>query len=118
MTKYEKEVYDIITTSGEHLTVEQVYTELKKKYPKVVKATAYNNVNKLWKAGLIHRVSVENLPDRYDCAVKHDHLVCRKCGRLTDISFKDLTSTLREQIGEEILSYDLKVFYLCVDCRK
>lgn len=118
MTMYEKEIYSIITHSNEHLTVEQIFLELKQTYPKVVIATVYNNVNKLWEAGLIRRVSVENMPDRYDRTEKHDHLVCRRCGRLTDVSFKDLTASLREQTGEEFLFYDLKVFYLCPECRK
>ncbi len=118
MTKYEREIYHIITGSVKHLTVEQIYMEIKNKYPKVVLATVYNNVNKLWKAGLIRKVSVENMPDRYDRLTRHDHLVCQRCGRLADISFEDLTVSLRRQLGEDFLSYDLKVFYLCPDCRK
>ncbi len=118
MTKYEVEIYNIITKSMEPLTVEQIYTELQKKYPKVVMATVYNNVNKLWKACLIRKIAVENMPDRYDRVVKHDHLICQMCGRLTDISFQDLTASLREQMQGEFLSYDLKVFYICPECRK
>ena len=118
MTTYEREIYHMITGSPEHLTVEQIYGEMKGKYPRIVLATVYNNVNRLWKAGLIHKVSVENMPDRYDRVVKHDHLVCQKCGKLADISFDDLTASLRRQLGEEFLSYDLKVFYLCPDCRE
>lgn len=118
MTKYEAEIYNIITKSMEHLTVEQIYTELQKKYPKVVMATVYNNVNKLWKARLIRKIAVENMPDRYDRVVKHDHLICQMCGRLTDISFQDLMASLREQMQGEFLSYDLKVFYICPECRK
>lgn len=118
MTTYEREVYHIITGSGEHLTVEQIYTKIKNKYPKIVLATVYNNVNKLWKAGLIHKITVENMPDRYDRVIKHDHLVCQRCGKLADILFDDLTASLRRQLGEDFLSYDLKVFYLCPACRK
>lgn len=118
MTKYEEEIYNIITRSTEHLTVEQIYTELKKKCSKVVMATVYNNVNKLWKAKRIRKITVENMPDRYDRIVRHDHLVCQRCGKLTDISFEDLTAELREQMGEEFLFYDLKVYYICPDCRK
>ncbi len=117
MTKYEQEIYNIITTSIDHLTVEQIYMELKKTCPKVVMATVYNNVNKLWKAGLIRKVSIENVPDRYDRIRKHDHLVCQKCGKLADISFEDLTDSLREQMGGDFLSYDLKVFYICPECQ-
>lgn len=118
MTKYEREIYQIITGSTNHLTAEQIYMEMKRKYPKIVLATVYNNVNRLWKAGMIHKVSVENMPDRYDRVIKHDHLVCQRCGRLADISFEDLTASLRRQLGEDFLSYDLKVFYLCPECRK
>lgn len=117
MTKYEKAIYQLITASTEHLTVEQIFLEMKKSYPKIVMATVYNNVNKLWKAGRIRKVSVENMPDRYDRMAKHDHLVCQACGKLTDVSLEDLTGALRRQVGEEWLFYDLKIFYLCPDCR-
>ena len=118
MTKYEAEIYSIITMSTEHLTVDQIYAELKEKYPKVVMATVYNNVNKLWKTRLIRKISGENMPDRYDRIIHHDHLVCQRCGKLADISFQDLTASLREQMGEDFLFYDLKVFYICPDCRE
>lgn len=118
MTKYAQEIYQIITSSVEHLTVEQIYAEIKKKYPGIVLATVYNNVNRLWRDGLVRKVSVENMPDRYDRLTRHDHLVCQRCGRLADVVFADLTASLRSQLGEELLSYDLKVFYLCPDCRE
>ena len=68
MTKYEKAIYDIVATSHEHLTVSQVYERLKEICPKVVPATVYNNLNKLWDSGLIRKVSIEGMPDRYDLA--------------------------------------------------
>ncbi len=36
MTKYEQEIYNIITTSIDHLTVEQIYMELKKHVQKLL----------------------------------------------------------------------------------
>ena len=117
MTKYEKAIYHIVDTSHEHLTVNQVYERLKDLYPKVVPATVYNNLNKLWESGFIRKVSIEGMPDRYDSAQKHDHLVCKQCGKIMDISFEDLTAPLRSQVGEDFLFYDLKVYYLCPECR-
>ena len=118
MTKYEKEIFAIISTSREHLTVEQVFNKLREIHPKVVLATVYNNLNKLLEEGLIRKVSIEGMPDRYDRTEKHDHLVCRHCGKLADIKCRDLTSSLHEQLGDEFLYYDLKVYYLCPECRK
>ena len=118
MTKYEKAIYEIIATSHAHLSATQIFEKLQNRYPNVVLATVYNNLNKLWTAGLIRKVSMEGMPDRYDTVQKHDHLVCRNCGKLADAAFKDLTASLREQMGDEFLYYDLKVYYVCPECRK
>lgn len=118
MTKYEKEIFAIINTSRDHLTAEQVFCRLKEDHPHVVLATVYNNLNKLLEAELIRKVLIEGMPDRYDRAERHDHLVCRYCGKLADTKFKDLTSSLREQMEDEFLYYDLKVYYICPECRK
>ncbi len=117
MTKYEKQIYEIVNKLAGHLTADQIFTELKKIYPSVSLATIYNNLNKLCEAGLIRKVSIEGSPDRYDRIEKHDHLVCTKCGRLTDICFEDLTASLKEQLGSSFFAYDLKVFYICPKCR-
>ena len=118
MTKYEKEIYRLITESAAHMTAEQVYGKVKVSYPSVSLATIYNNLNRLSGAGLIRKISVEGSPDRYDRPAKHDHIVCKRCGRLTDIQFADLTESLRKQLDGEFLFYDLKVYYICPECRR
>ena len=78
----------------------------------------YNNLNRLWQDDLIRKVSVEGMPDRYDRIQRHDHLICRRCGKLSDIDLGDLTAELEKKAGISILSYDLKLNYLCEECRK
>lgn len=117
MGKYAGSILDIINKSQEHLTAEQVFFRLKKAYPNVVLATVYNNLNALCREGKIRRVSAEGSPDRYDRVQKHDHLICSRCGKLSDVSFADLTGELEKQLGDSIISYDLKVLYICPDCR-
>lgn len=118
MTKYAKQLLDLINQSKEHMTAEQLFLELKKTEPRVVQATVYNNLNTLCQEGLIRKISIEGATDRYDKIARHDHLVCKKCGALSDISFENLTENLEKQLGKEIISYDLKVFYLCPKCRE
>ena len=117
MTKYEKEIFAIVNISREHLTVEQIFLKLRDIHPQVVLATVYNNLNRLLEEGLIRKVSVEGMPDRYDKMKKHDHLVCKRCGKLVDVTLEDLTASLKKQLGNDFLSYDLKVFYICPACR-
>ena len=118
MTRYEKSIYDIIDTSHEHLTANQVFEKLKKVYPGVATATVYNNLNKLCKDGFIRKISLDGMLERYDTIRKHDHLVCKNCGEILDIAFEDLTYPLRSQLGQDFLYYDLKVYRLCPACRE
>ena len=101
----------------DHLTAEMIYLRLKASNSKAVLATVYNNLNLLYEQDMVRKVSVEGYPDRYDKIVKHDHLVCKKCGALSDIRLSDLTAQLQAQIPEEIISYDLKNNYICPSCR-
>lgn len=118
MTKYGKKILQIVSSSHSHMTAEEIFCVLRRTYPSVVLATVYNNLNRLWEDGLIRKVSVEGMPDRYDRIRRHDHLVCKSCGRLLNIDLGDLTAQLEQKAGISILSYDLKLTYLCEDCRK
>ncbi|MFG6370123.1 MAG: transcriptional repressor [Lachnospiraceae bacterium] len=118
MTKNAKQILEIINASREHLSAEQIFFDLKKTNKKVVLATVYNNLTSLYKQGLIRKISVEGFPDRYDNIIRHDHLVCRNCGKLSDILLDDLTEKLQSQLGIHMLSYDLKINYICEECAK
>lgn len=117
MTKNAEAVLDIINTSYDHPTAEDIFLKLKQKKNKMVLATVYNNLNMLCKKGLIRRVCVDGVADRYDHTDRHDHLYCSKCGKIADIEFLDLTKAIEEQLGTKIQSYDLQVNYLCPDCQ-
>ena len=118
MTQNGKYILEIINDSEDHLTAEQIFLRLKEKNEKAVLATVYNNLASLYEQGRIRKVSVEGQPDRYDRIKRHDHLVCRKCGRLSDITLEDLSEKLQAQIAVPILSYDLKINYICPECLK
>ena len=118
VTEYAKKILEIVTGSHSHMTAERIFEALRRTNPKVVRATVYNNLNRLWAEGRVRKVSVEGMPDRYDRAERHDHLVCRGCGRLLDVDLGDLTEQLEQRVGRSILSYDLKLLYLCETCRE
>lgn len=118
MRGYREEILKIIRESGEHLTAEQIFHRVKKRCPQIVLATVYNNVNRLAEQGDIRRISTEGFPDRYDHATRHDHLICKRCGRLSDVTLQDLSEMLERELRQRILSYDLKIQYICPECRE
>ena len=118
MTRYGQSILEIVNCTDEHMTAEQIFFTLKKKFPAVVMATGYNNLNSLYQKGMIRKISVEGQPDRYDKNTRHDHLVCRRCGKLADLNLSDMTAELEKQVGFKIDIYDLKIYYLCPECRK
>ena len=117
MMKNAGQILQIIEESAEHLTAEQIHRKLKAGGSCAVLATVYNNLARLEAEGKICRVSVEGCPDRYDKALRHDHLVCKGCGKISDITLEDLTPRLQKQVDVKLLSYDLKLRYLCPACQ-
>lgn len=118
MTKNGKMIMEIIYASEEHLTAEQIFLRAKEQAPRIVLATIYNNLNALVAEGIVRRVKLDGSPDRYDRNTRHDHLVCDRCGRLTDVHLEDLSEKLERETGLAIESYDLNIHYLCDKCRK
>ena len=118
MKENSKLILDVINDSDEHLTAEQIFFKLKSQSYKISLPTVYNNLNSLYRSRLIRKISIEGQPDKYDKYTKHDHLICQKCGKISDFNFKDLTNSLNEQLTDSIISYDLKVTYICQDCKQ
>ena len=117
MTKYAEQILDLVLRSAEHPTAEQIFWQMKQKNPKIAQATVYNNLNALVADGKLIRLPQPGSPDRYDNTTRHDHLICTRCGALTDFRFTDLTRDIESALGARIRSYDLRIHYVCPACR-
>ncbi|MEL3908009.1 MAG: transcriptional repressor [Treponemataceae bacterium] len=118
MTKNAAAVLNIVNESYDHPTAEDIFLKLKAKKSKMVLATVYNNLNRLCEKGLIRRLSIDGVSDRFDKIRRHDHLYCVSCGQISDLEFTDLTKLIEEKLGLNIISYDLNIKHLCEECRK
>lgn len=69
-----------------HMTAEEVYERARVDVPELARATVYNALGELVRAGLLR--SVEGFGAvRYDSNLdeSHHHFRCRRCGRLFDV---------------------------------
>ena len=118
MPKYAEEILTAVTELQRHPTAEQVFLEMKKEHPSIAIGTVYKHLNALAEEGLLHRITESDSPDRYDRTERHDHLICSRCGKITDVCLPDMQERIREALGQEILSYDLRIRYICPACRE
>lgn len=117
MTKYAEDIYNYILETRSHPTAEQIFMALKQKNSKISQATVYNNLGALVAEHRLIRISEAGCPDRYDNTSRHDHLICVKCGGLSDETLPDMTEAFQRQLGCRIESYDLRIRWLCTACR-
>ena len=118
MPKYAEEILAAVTEMQRHPTAEQVFLEMKKEHPRIALGTVYKHLNGLAEERLLLRITEPGSPDRYDRTERHDHLICSRCGRITDVRLPDMQERIREALGQEILSYDLRIRYICPACRE
>lgn len=95
-----------------HMSIEELFAEIKKKFPAVSLATIYKNINAMMDKGFISEVQIPNQKSKYELVKpSHSHVVCQKCGKVEDISL-DLDSIAHKaanlthyQINEEALVF-------------
>ena len=118
MPKYAEEILAAVTELQRHPTAEQVFLEMKREHPGIALGTVYKHLNGLAEEGRLLRITEPGSPDRYDRTERHDHLICSRCGKITDVCLPDMQERIREALGQEILSYDLRIRYICPACRE
>ena len=114
---YGEMILQIIQSSKDHPTAEEIFLKMKEQGSHVALATVYNNLARLIDEDRIRKVIGRGASDRYDRVERHDHLMCERCGKLMDFRFSDLKAHLQEQVAAEVLDYDLRVRVICPDCR-
>ena len=118
MGKHRKLILEIIMSSAEHMTAEEIYMKAKQIQPSIAVGTVYRNLGLMAATGEIRRIVMPNAPDRFDrTLLPHEHLICQNCGNLSDISVSDLKGYLERQTGIEILGYELNLKYICDQCK-
>lgn len=108
---------------GEHVTAEELYREISKKYTDIGYTTVYRTLKLLNQSGLAaERVFADNLT-RYEplsAEDHHDHLICMKCGSITE--FQDLRiERLQERVADEFgfvaVSHKMELYGYCRKCK-
>jgi Fur family ferric uptake transcriptional regulator len=116
-------VLSAIENSEDHISAEEIYTQVIAKYPHVNISTIYRTLELLNRLGLVTETDLGGGRVRYHPAGKghHHHLVCQECGKIIDLDESVLSSLKDVLLREYKFSADLRhlaIFGRCADCNK
>ena len=123
MTPQRMMVVASIDKSDDHISAEEIYSQIRAIYPQVNISTVYRTLELLKSLGLVMETDLGEGRVRYHSADKghHHHLVCRTCGETIDLkesSLFPLRDTLKQEYGFEADLRHLAIFGQCSKCRK
>ena len=127
LTPQRRAVVDIIMENeGKHLTVEEIYDEVKKECPEIGLATVYRTVQLLDELGVICKINLNDGCNRYELIHEyenhqHHHLICSECGKIIEVEgdlLDSLESTIEKKYNFFVKNHSVKFFGLCSDCSK
>ena len=106
---------------SDHLTAEDLTTEVQTAAPDIHQSTIYRNLDELERLGVITHTHLGHGPSTYHLAARtHGHLVCEECGATTEISnsmFDSLARRANKDFGFDVNPHHSAVLGLCRDCQ-
>jgi Fur family peroxide stress response transcriptional regulator len=101
-----------------HVTAEEILESVNRLDPRASRATIYNNLRDLVKAGLVREVAVAGRAARFDAKTfPHHHFICDRCGNVEDIEWYDVPKPPSRSLGKRIVrECELNIRGLCTKC--
>lgn len=115
------EVLESALNFDEHFGADELYIKMKSEKSRISRATVYNTLELLTQCGLLCKRNFGENKTRYESNYdrkNHDHLICSKCGTITEFSspkIQKIVTEISSQKGFAITSYSLNIYGNCID---
>jgi Fur family ferric uptake transcriptional regulator len=113
----------IVLTSREHLSVDGIERRLRDEGENVGVATIYRSLDTLVESGLVRAHDFGEGFRRFEpmhASAQHGHLVCSRCGEVTEFSterFERLLPMVSDEHGFQHQRHRVEIHGLCRTCR-
>ena len=123
LTRQRMLILGIIRDRGQHISADEIFTEVRRQAPDINLATVYRTLQWLHGVGLLRKIDVgkDRLEYEYAGQHVHHHLICKECGATTEIDnymIEDLQQHILDQYGFEADPAHLAIFGRCAQCRQ
>jgi len=101
-----------------HPTAAEIFEAVNRVVPRSSRATTYNNLRDLVKAGLVREVAVEGRAGRFDIkGMQHHHFICDRCGNVEDVEWYNVPKPGAGSLGKRVLRECELIFRgFCAKC--
>jgi Fur family ferric uptake transcriptional regulator len=126
LTRERETIVEEVFASHEHFDTDQLVSRLGGRTDgrRVSRATVYRTLEDMVKAGLLRKVARTQNREVFEHDYgypQHDHLICSKCGTLTEFENAPLAQILDSVAGEHgfrMTGHRLEVYGLCAECSR
>lgn len=119
-----KEILRIFLNIDKHLTANELYRIVQKKYPAIGFATIYRTLKLLCEVGLCRELKFEDGTTRFEHLYNHrhhDHLICTKCGKFVEIiesGIEELQEKIFKLYGFHPQRHRMELYGICKKCKR
>lgn len=114
----------LLENKEKHLSAEDIYNLVKKKWPDMGLATVYRTLELFVENEIIHSVDFGDGRKRYEYGEqeeghRHHHAICLKCNKIIEINddlLDELENRVSQEQGFQVVDHELKIFGYCKDC--
>jgi Fur family transcriptional regulator, peroxide stress response regulator len=116
-------IIKILAASEDHPSVDDIFREVRSKFPTTSVATVYKTVALLKELNEVLELGFPDGSNRYDGnkPYPHPHAICMKCRKILDpeiASVDQLSEEMKQKTGFLISSHRLDFFGLCSECQQ
>jgi Fur family ferric uptake transcriptional regulator len=124
VTQQREAIAEVVFTSSEHLSVEELESLLRERGEKIGKATIYRTLEMLVKSGLVEEHDFGEGFKRYEHLFGqqpvHEHLICTNCSRVIEFQSPQVVRLQEETAASHGFlptRHRLEIYGICATCQ-
>lgn len=123
-TSQREDIAEVFFSANRHISVEELYSEVRRINPRVGYATVYRTMKLLIESGLAAEQHFADGQARFENVEEehhHDHIICERCGRIIEFMHAQLEQ-LQEKVAREYgfvaTNHKMEIYGICQECRE
>jgi Fur family ferric uptake transcriptional regulator len=123
-TSQREDIAQVFFATNRHVSVEELYSDVRRVNPRVGYATVYRTMKLLKECGLAaerHFADGQARFENVEAERHHDHIICERCGRIVEFvhpQIEQLQESVARRFGFLAMMHKMEIYGICQECRE